>query len=39
LKSAQQEKDLRLAQALGTNPTAEANLNQHDRERDRGRDM
>jgi hypothetical protein len=47
LISAQQEKDLRLSQALGTNVTAEANLNrdpadrqrEHDRERDYGREL
>lgn len=31
----QQEKDLRLAQTLGLPPTAEANLREHDRERER----
>lgn len=40
LKTQQQEKDLRLAQTLGTNPTAEANRgrDEYDRHRERERD-
>jgi hypothetical protein len=37
-KTAQQEKDVRLAQMLGTNPTAEANLGRDEYDRQRGQE-